>query len=136
MVKIIDKVFIGLGILIAIILLIDFFDTVSSVNEKDKSEFTGISISSNWDAASVCKTARSVIKDRFSGAKRKSLYHSKCEVIKLSAPLSGSYSRYEPYATKWSNNVAARVFITSSDGLQVMGISSSGVPTSWFKEEQ
>ncbi|WP_288635650.1 hypothetical protein [Pseudoalteromonas sp. UBA6610] len=136
MAKVVDKVFIALGILFAIIFLISIVEKYSSIQENEKGKFTGVSISSKWDAASVCKTARSVIKDRLPADKKKSIYHSKCEVIKVSTPLFGSYSHYEPYATKWSNNVAARVFITSSNKLKVMGISKSGVPSSWFKEEQ
>lgn len=108
----------------------------SSSPKKNHSDYKGISISSEWDPMAICRTARNVIKDRLDNTKQKSIYHSKCEVIKLTAPLFGPYSHYEPYATKWSNNVAARVFITNSNKLKVMGISESGVPTSWFKEEQ
>ncbi|WP_369856246.1 hypothetical protein [Candidatus Thalassolituus haligoni] len=71
-----------------------------------------------------------VIKDNFSKTKSDQLYNTKCTVTKLTAPLPGKFSIYEPYAVSWSNGVAARVFTTSKD-LKVSGISEKGIPFSW-----
>jgi hypothetical protein len=93
--------------------------------------YKGISINSEWDNRNVCQTARSVIKKNFNKSKSDALYSSVCTVSKVSAPLLGKFVYYEPYAVSWPNGVAARVFVTSTNGLKVMGISEGGIPPSW-----
>lgn len=71
-----------------------------------------------------------VIDDKFSETKSDQLYNTKCTVTKLTAPLPGKFSIYDPYAVSWPNGVAARVFITNK-GLKVSGVSEKGIPFSW-----
>ncbi|MBA6341531.1 hypothetical protein H4J59_11090 [Colwellia sp. MB02u-10] len=103
---------------------------LGSNNTSDSNNYSGQSIDTEWDNRSICQTAIMVIKDNFFKTKSDQLYNSKCTVSKLTAPLPGKFSIYEPYAVSWPNDVAARVFITTN-GLKVSGISEKGIPFSW-----
>jgi len=96
----------------------------------DPNSYDGLSINEEWDNRAVCQTARMVIEYRFSKEKSNQLYNTKCTVTKVTGPLPGQFSIYDPYAVSWPNGVAARVFITSK-GLKVSGVSERGVLVSW-----
>ena len=97
----------------------------------DSKNYTGLSINAEWDAQTTCSTARMMLKKKFSKAKSKELYDLPCKVSKVSAPLLGRFSIYDPYAVSWPNGVAARVFVTG-EGLRIMGVSENGIPSEWI----
>ncbi len=110
--------------------LIVFLYILGSGSSTDSNKYSGSSINKEWDNRAICSTARMVIKGNFSKTKSDQLYNTKCTVTKLTAPLPGKFSIYEPYAVSWPNGVAARVF-TASKGLKVSGVSETGIPFSW-----
>jgi len=107
-----------------------FLYILGSGSSTDSSRYSGSSIDKEWDNQAICQTARMVIKDNFSKTKSDQLYNTKCTVTKLTAPLPGKFSIYDPYAVSWPNGVAARVF-TTTKGLKVSGVSEKGIPFSW-----
>jgi hypothetical protein len=115
---------------LVVIALIPFLMFLSSPNNPDTANYSGISINDKWDPQATCQTARAVIKNNFPKTTSDELYHQPCTVIKVKTPLLGKYVIYEPYAVSWPNGVAVRVFITG-EGLKAMGVSDNGIPNSW-----
>jgi hypothetical protein len=100
--------------------------------DPDTTKYKGITINVDWDPQTTCQTARSLIKNSFPKEHSDELYHQACTVSKVTAPLPGKYVIYDPYAVSWPNGIAARVLITS-EGLKVIGVSSDGIPNSWYE---
>lgn len=96
---------------------------------------SGASSSKKWDASSICSTARMMAKNSLSKSQKDYIYKNKCTVVKLTAPLPGSFSHYRPYAATWENGVALRAFETDK-GLKLMGISKDGIPFQWNKNHK
>ena len=103
-----------------------------SETEIDLSDsYTGESVSGKWDALSACQTARMLAKDRFSDSERRFVYTETCTVVKLTAPMPGKYSPFEPYAATWENGIALRIFENFYGDLVFWGFSRDGIPFSW-----
>jgi len=130
--KLIKWIFIGVFGLFIILSILG----KSSSSKSDALLFKGESIDREWDTRSICQTARAVIKDSLPKQKVKPLYSLVCTVTKLTAPLPAVFDHYDPYAVTWSNGIAARVFITSSGGLKVSGISKNGIPFDWNNDHK
>jgi hypothetical protein len=130
--KLIKWIFIGgFGLFIILAIL-----GKSSSSKNDALLFKGESIDREWDTRSICQTARAVIKDSLPKQKVKPLYSLACTVTKLTSPLPAVFDHYDPYAVTWPNGIAARVFITSSGGLKVSGISKKGIPFDWNNDHK
>ncbi|QBL09188.1 hypothetical protein E0Z06_06505 [Rheinheimera sp. D18] len=108
---------------------------ITACSEPDFSDsYGGVAVSENWDAISVCQTARMLAKESFTETEKRFVYQEKCTVVKLTAPLPGKYSYFQPYAATWENGIALRVFENFEDELVLWGRSKEGIPFSWNKD--
>lgn len=110
------KIFISLTLII-----------LSNVTFAEDTNYAGAASSEEWDARSICNTARMMAKGNLSESEKEYIYNNKCTVVKSTAPLPGAYSHYTPYAATWNNGVSLRAFETNK-GLKLMGISKDGIP--------